>query len=176
MSDCEHHATDAPHFCPPPECPTCDGLGAIWRADDGLIGCPDCGPPMPGPFTDIHTLGIDPGNEQSAYCLLRPDYSVSAFGKLPNPELLDLLTDARDFMSRRPLVAIEMVASYGMPVGREVFEQIADMAVEYRTGARSLRGLFEELITPVLYVVPDDPAVKRVEIASLYTEPVLVRG
>ena len=73
-------------------------------------------------FTDIHTLGIDPGNEQSAYCLLRPDYSVSAFGKLPNPELLDLLTDARDFMSMRPLVAIEMVASYGMPVGREVFE------------------------------------------------------
>jgi ATP-dependent Clp protease ATP-binding subunit ClpX len=50
------------------------------------------------------------------------------------------------------------------------------MAVEYKTGARSLRGLFEELITPVLYVVPDDPAIKKVEIASLFVEPVLVRG
>jgi ATP-dependent Clp protease ATP-binding subunit ClpX len=50
------------------------------------------------------------------------------------------------------------------------------MAIEYKTGARSLRGLFEELITPVLYAVPDDPGIKRVEIASLYTEPVMVRG
>ncbi len=36
-----------------------------------------------------------------------------------------------------------------------VFEQIAELAIEYKTGARSLRGIFEELITPILYVVPD---------------------
>jgi len=52
-----------------------------------------------------------------------------------------------------------------------VFEQIADIAIEYRAGARSLRGIFEELITPVLYTVPDDPTVRRVEIESLFTDP-----
>jgi ATP-dependent Clp protease ATP-binding subunit ClpX len=36
-----------------------------------------------------------------------------------------------------------------------VFEQIAELAIEYKAGARSLRGIFEEMITPVLYVVPD---------------------
>ena len=41
---------------------------------------------------------------------------------------------------------------------RRVFEQIAELAIEYKTGARSLRGIFEELITPILYVVPDEPA------------------
>jgi ATP-dependent Clp protease ATP-binding subunit ClpX len=56
-----------------------------------------------------------------------------------------------------------------------VFEQIADLAVEYKTGARSLRGLFEELITPVLYVVPDDPRIEKVVISSLFTEPRVVR-
>jgi ATP-dependent Clp protease ATP-binding subunit ClpX len=56
-----------------------------------------------------------------------------------------------------------------------VFEQIAELAVEYKTGARSLRGLFEELITPVLYVIPDDPRIEKVLISSLFTEPRVVR-
>ena len=51
-----------------------------------------------------------------------------------------------------------------------VFEQIADLAIEYKAGARSLRGIFEEMITPVLYVVPDNPAVKRVVIPSLFED------
>jgi ATP-dependent Clp protease ATP-binding subunit ClpX len=61
-------------------------------------------------------------------------------------------------------------------VERDVFEQIADLAIEYKTGARSLRGLFEELITPVLYQVPDDPTIRKVEITSLFAEPRMVHG
>ena len=62
-----------------------------------------------------------------------------------------------------------------LSVDRKVFEQIAALAIEYKTGARSLRGIFEELITPVLYKVPDDPSIKKVEIASLFTEPQYIR-
>jgi ATP-dependent Clp protease ATP-binding subunit ClpX len=62
-----------------------------------------------------------------------------------------------------------------LAVERQVFQQIADLALEYKTGARSLRGIFEELITPILYAVPDDAGIAKVEIASLYTEPVYVR-
>jgi ATP-dependent Clp protease ATP-binding subunit ClpX len=60
-------------------------------------------------------------------------------------------------------------------VERRAFEEISQLAIEYKTGARSLRGLFEELITPVLYVVPDDPALRRVEIASIFSEPRYIR-
>jgi len=35
-------------------------------------------------------------------------------------------------------------------------------------GARSLRGIFEEMLTPVLYVVPDDKRIAKVAIASLF--------
>ncbi|EXI79964.1 MAG: ATP-dependent Clp protease ATP-binding subunit ClpX [Candidatus Accumulibacter appositus] len=59
-------------------------------------------------------------------------------------------------------------------IGPKVFEQIAEIAIEYKTGARSLRGIFEELITPILYVVPDHPEIARVEIASLFEDPRLV--
>ena len=56
-----------------------------------------------------------------------------------------------------------------------VFEQIAELAIEYKTGARSLRGIFEELITPILYVVPDNPDIRKVTITSLFNEPKFVR-
>jgi len=61
-------------------------------------------------------------------------------------------------------------------VDGKVFEQISELAIEYKTGARSLRGIFEELITPILFMVPDAPDLCRVEIASLFTEPTLVKG
>ena len=63
---------------------------------------------------------------------------------------------------------VSLVRSYAL---RRAFEEIADLAIEYKSGARSLRGLFEELITPVLFAVPDHPEVKRVEISSLFVEP-----
>jgi len=62
-----------------------------------------------------------------------------------------------------------------LSVSQRVFEEISDLAIEYQTGARSLRGLFEELITPILFVVPDDPQVKKVEITSLLVEPTFTR-
>ena len=63
-----------------------------------------------------------------------------------------------------------------LAVDRRVFQQISDLAVEYKTGARSLRGLFEELITPILFTVPDDSGIKKVEIGSLFAEPRYIRA
>ena len=52
-----------------------------------------------------------------------------------------------------------------------VFEQIADLAMEYKVGARSLRGIFEEMLTPTMYLLPDHPEVRQVRFASLFEEP-----
>ena len=62
-----------------------------------------------------------------------------------------------------------------MSISPRVFEQISEIAIEYKTGARSLRGIFEELMTPVLYVVPDNPDIYRVEVISLFEDPRLLR-
>jgi ATP-dependent Clp protease ATP-binding subunit ClpX len=56
----------------------------------------------------------------------------------------------------------------------EVFRQIAEMAFEYKVGARSLRGIFEEMLLPVMYQVPDRPDARKVVIKSLFEEPRLV--
>jgi hypothetical protein len=63
-------------------------------------------------------LAIDPGNVQSAYCLIDVDTRRPLeFAKLPNDELRAQLRDPTP-----AAVIIEMVATYGMPVGAEVFE------------------------------------------------------
>jgi len=66
----------------------------------------------------MNIFAIDPGNEQSAYVLfdsLTPKILLK--GKCYNEEIFPLLL-------REPIhhAAIEMIASNGMPVGKEVFE------------------------------------------------------
>lgn len=58
-----------------------------------------------------------------------------------------------------------------LKIAPPVFEQVADLAMEYKAGARSLRGIFEEMLMPALYLVPDHPEVKQVVFDSLYDEP-----
>jgi ATP-dependent Clp protease ATP-binding subunit ClpX len=58
-----------------------------------------------------------------------------------------------------------------LTIAPRVFEQIADLAMEYKAGARSLRGIFEEMLMPALYLVPDRAEIRRVAFASLFEEP-----
>lgn len=62
-------------------------------------------------------LAIDPGTTQSGFVILDGDRVVSS-GTLPNAEALALVA------GHTGIVAIEMFASYGMSVGKEVFESV----------------------------------------------------
>jgi ATP-dependent Clp protease ATP-binding subunit ClpX len=87
--------------------------------------------------------------------------------------LVRILTEPRNSIYNQ-FRAIFKNEGVELDIEPRVFEQIAEIAFEYRTGARSLRGIFEEMITPVLYTVPDRPEVRRVEIVSLFTDPALL--
>lgn len=65
-------------------------------------------------------LAIDPGNTLSAYVLM-DGYKPIDFGKVENRELQDKITN-RGLLNLPKVAAIEMVASQGKIVGREVFE------------------------------------------------------
>lgn len=77
-------------------------------------------------------IAIDPGNTQSGYCVidqrtLRP----LEFDKIDNAELMQKLASATEQGWR--WAVIEMVASYGMPVGREVFDTVLWIGRFYQT-------------------------------------------
>lgn len=66
----------------------------------------------------MRVLAIDPGNTESAWCDVA-DGSPNGFLKESNFLVLERL---RTLEVGGVLLAVEMIASYGMPVGREIFE------------------------------------------------------
>jgi len=64
-------------------------------------------------------LAIDPGTEESGWCLYHPEGAVLGSGVKPNDIMLMEIRSAY-----ADELAIEMIASYGMAVGREVFETV----------------------------------------------------
>ncbi|MCI3952911.1 MAG: ATPase domain protein [Burkholderiales bacterium] len=99
---------------------------------------------------------------------------IARFQDLTRDMLVRIMTEPRNciYNQFREIFRNEGVE---LSVDERVFQQISDLAIEYKTGARSLRGLFEELITPILFVVPDDPCIKKVQVESLFTEPRFIR-
>lgn len=66
----------------------------------------------------MRILAIDPGDTESGYCLME-GYKPISFQKANNEELLDWISlNAPDL----DVCVIEMVASYGMAVGKNVFD------------------------------------------------------
>ena len=64
----------------------------------------------------MRILAIDPGTIQSGYVLYSPGQTV--FGEtVPNERVFQVIESTAP-----DVIAVEMIASYGMPVGREVFE------------------------------------------------------
>jgi ATP-dependent Clp protease ATP-binding subunit ClpX len=113
--------------------------------------------------TDLFTFGLIPEFAGRLPIIAR-------FQDLTRSMLVRIMTEPRDslFLQFREIFRVEGVE---LVVAPRVFEQIAELALQYKTGARSLRGIFEELITPVLYDMPDHPDVRRVMITSLFNAP-----
>ncbi len=99
---------------------------------------------------------------------------VAHFRDLSRKMLIRIMTEPKNsiYAQFRELFRNEGVELTVEPL---VFEQISEVAFEYKTGARSLRGIFEELITPILYVIPDQPDIEKVVITSLFSAPSFAR-
>ena len=64
-------------------------------------------------------LAIDPGNIESAYCIIEKEtYKPIEFGKIDNQQMLKQI----GLFENIECIVIEKLASYGMAVGKEVFD------------------------------------------------------
>ena len=65
-------------------------------------------------------IGIDPGNTDTALTIWDITNKKITYKLLSNNE--EILAALNSFDKKEHILAIEMIASYGMPVGKEVFE------------------------------------------------------
>jgi hypothetical protein len=70
-----------------------------------------------------HILAIDPGPAESGFVIVDRTCAPIRFGKILNRDLLRALEQGHDHQHLAGVdhVAIERIASYGMPVGEDVF-------------------------------------------------------
>jgi len=66
-------------------------------------------------------IGIDPGPEETAYAVIDEDYGILAANKVSNESMAGWLKNCPYALGKSEL-AVESIQSYGMPVGRTVFE------------------------------------------------------
>ena len=112
-----------------------------------------------------YCLAIDPANIESGWVLMDAvTYEPLAFGKDMNERLLHLIYTGdfygkNDLVNVEPsdecLVAIEMVASYGMPVGREVFETCVWIG-RFTEACRNIRHGYSRLYCDPEYIYRKD--------------------
>lgn len=67
----------------------------------------------------MRLLAIDPGNIHTGFCLMDENYRPHCKGKILNAAMLEFITEHAVEIDQ---IAVEMIASYGMAVGAEVFE------------------------------------------------------
>lgn len=68
-------------------------------------------------------FAVDPGDVESAYVIMDDKLVPLEKNKVPNEQLLSLIK----YYAKNDIMydfAIEMVASFGMPVGKEIFETV----------------------------------------------------
>jgi ATP-dependent Clp protease ATP-binding subunit ClpX len=95
---------------------------------------------------------------------------VSRLHPLNKDMLVRILTEPRHAISRQ-FAALLKTEGVTLEIAPAVFQQIAELAIEYKAGARSLRGIFEEMMTDILYAIPDNPGIRKVMISSLFDAP-----
>lgn len=75
---------------------------------------------------DQTIFAIDPGNTESGFAIIRmPEFKLLEFGKISNEDLvtrLEIYALHGQNLPKPDVFAIEMIAAYGMPVGKDVFE------------------------------------------------------
>lgn len=97
---------------------------------------------------------------------------VTRLQDLSQEMLVRIMTEPKNAIAKQ-FTAMLQADGVTLEIAPLVFEQIAELAIEYKAGARSLRGIFEEMMADILYAIPDNPAIRSVSIRSLFEPPVI---
>jgi ATP-dependent Clp protease ATP-binding subunit ClpX len=95
---------------------------------------------------------------------------IARLDDLTKPKLVRIMTEPKQSIYNQ-FRAILLADGIELVIEPDVFEQIAELALEYKAGARSLRGIFEGMMTDVIYAAADDRRIRKVVIESLFKEP-----
>ena len=103
---------------------------------------------------------------------------ITTLESLDRDQMVQILTEPKNALVKQyqKLMEYDQVE---LDFTREALEAVADRAVERGIGARGLRAVLEEVMNGIMYDVPSDPTIVKVEITGdsivNHTQPELIR-
>jgi len=117
----------------------------------------------------VYLLAIDPGTYDSAYCLYDLVSKKPVKCDIINNNIMLKKIKNRELLKNVKAVAIEMIASYGMPVGQTTFQTVLYIgmfvqAIRDHNGSISVDKIFRKDESLVLCNTPrgNDASIRRV--------------
>lgn len=90
---------------------------------------------------------------------------VATVENLDQNSLVKVLTEPKNSLVKQYQRLFEMDGAH-LDITPEALNEIADLALERKTGARGLRAILEELLVPVMYDLPDRDDIDTVRITA----------
>lgn len=90
---------------------------------------------------------------------------VATVENLDQDSLVKVLTEPKNSLVKQYQRLFEMDGAH-LDITSEALNEIADLALERKTGARGLRAILEELLVPVMYDLPDRDDIDTVRITA----------
>lgn len=88
---------------------------------------------------------------------------IAPLSELTREDLIRILTEPKNALVRQYSKLFEM-DGVELDIPRESLERIADKALERKIGARGLRAVVERVLGDIMYEIPSDESITRVEI------------
>ena len=90
---------------------------------------------------------------------------ITALKALDQPQLVQILTEPKNALVKQYQKLMEY-DNVELEFTEDALKVAADKAVERKIGARGLRAVLEEVMTPVMYEVPSDQSIAKVTITA----------
>ena len=90
---------------------------------------------------------------------------ITALKALDRAQLVRILTEPKNALVKQYKKLMEY-DNVDLEFTESALEAAADKAVERKIGARGLRAVLEEVMTPVMYEVPSDPSIAKVTVTA----------
>jgi len=91
---------------------------------------------------------------------------LTTLRELDKDTLIRILSEPKNALLKQ-FQALFQMDGVELDFDRSALEAIADKTLEKKTGARGLRVVLEEVLQSVMYDIPSDPAVERVQINGM---------
>lgn len=99
---------------------------------------------------------------------------VTLLKELSKEDLVHVMVEPKNsvYKQYKALFAIENVE---LEITQKAIEDMVDLALEQKTGARGLRSIMEDVLSPIMFELPDKKDVTKVIVDDIYGEPKYVK-